>query len=55
MPLARVVELRAHLGVLAALVEQLLRALGVGARQPPLLGELGGGRELVEQARPASA
>ena len=48
-PLARVVELRAHLGVLAALVEHLLRALGVRARQPPLLRELGGGRELVEQ------
>ena len=49
-PLARVVELRAQLGVLAALVEQLLRALGVRAREPPLLRELGGGRELVEQA-----
>ena len=48
-PLARVVELRAHLGVLAALVEHLLRALGVRARQPPLLRELRGGRELVEQ------
>ena len=39
----------AQLRVLAVLGQQLLRARGVVLRAPPLLGELGGGRELVEQ------
>ena len=45
----RVLELGPHLRVLA-LGQQLLRALGVGDREPPLLGQLRGGRELVEGA-----
>ena len=48
--LARGAQLVAQLGVLAALVEQLLRALGVGHRVAPLLRQLGGGSELVELA-----
>ena len=46
----RALELGAHLGVLAALVEHLLRALGVGDGEAPLLGQLGGGGQLVEGA-----
>jgi hypothetical protein len=45
---ARDAQLLAQLGVVAALVEQLLGALGIGHREPPLLGELRRGRELVE-------
>ena len=44
------VELGAHLRVLAALVEHLLRALGVGDGEPPLLRELRRGGELVVRA-----
>ena len=47
-------EQLAQLGIVAALGQQLLRALGVVLRAPPLLRELRGGGELVER-RPASA
>jgi hypothetical protein len=52
----RHLELLAHLRVVA-LVEQLLRALGVGGGEPPLRRERGGGRELPDTAsrRPRSA
>src|SRR5918998_288808 len=49
-PLAGGAQLVAQLGVVGALVDQLLRALGIGHRAPPLLGQLGGGGELVELA-----
>jgi hypothetical protein len=45
-PLAGVVELLPHLGILA-LGEQLLGALGVGRGEPPRLGQLGGRLELA--------
>ena len=48
--LAGGLHLGAQLGVVAALGEHLPRALGVGLRMPPLLGELGRGGQLVEEA-----